>query len=91
MKESAMEHNNNSGGNRHGNWPQHEEYVLHEIRAIRNDFKEHVVQDQLNFKEMTTAITELKTKIATWGAIIAGAATVAQPLLMKAAEVFLHR
>ena len=87
-----MEPTNKTNGKAHDDdWSRQEEYVLHELRTIRSDFKEHIAYDASNFKELQTSITELKTKIATWGAVIAGAAAIAQPVLSRVAEVLLGK
>ena len=80
-----------NGKDHDDDWSRQEEYVLHELRTISSDFKEHIAYDATNFKELQTSITELKTKIATWGAVIAGAAAVAQPVLSRAAELLLGK
>lgn len=76
-------------------WDRHEEHVLAELKrigyAVQNlddSLKAHMKEEDSTVSNLRLDVARLETKITTWGAAIAAAATLAQPLISKGLELF---
>jgi len=85
-------------GTKRSGWGHYEEFVLTSLDRLEKNterthvtIEEHIKDETTEFQKVRETLVELKTRIAIWGAILFGVATLLSPFLAEAVQTWLKR